>query len=297
MLLIGSLVVATDKRHNSCSMSEFKTTQARTTDLSMIKPGELVDVVELTPLRLADRRTFNLLIAAAWDNISDDVEHSISKRDLRTQNNNANDRLDETIGRLMGARVRVKIERDGKEYIRSVSLLETVEEPVRSDGQVYYRFPRPLRKLISDSSIFARLSKEVMLNLSSKYALALYEMVQKRGNLTHKTTEIFTVQELRDLLGVPPDKLGRYNNFKSRALAQAVTEVNGLAEHGVAFAEIRKGKTVTHIELSWWKKSEEELRAAFAEIKQSRIGRTVRLTEQAERAAQRRKSFRNALPK
>ena len=154
-------------------MNGFKTTQAKTTDLSMIKPGELVDVVELTPLKLTDRRTFNLLIAAAWDSIADDVEHSVAKRDLRTPNNNANDRLDESIGRLMGARVRVKIERDGKEYIRSVSLLETVEEPVRADGQVYYRFPRPLRKLISDSSIFARLSKEVMLNLSSKYALAL----------------------------------------------------------------------------------------------------------------------------
>ena len=57
----------------------------------------------------------------------------------------------------MGARVRVKIERDGKEYIRSMSLLETVEEPVRSDGLVYYRFPRKLRELIADSSIFARL--------------------------------------------------------------------------------------------------------------------------------------------
>jgi plasmid replication initiation protein len=278
-------------------MIEFKTTQAKTTALSMIKPGELVDVVELTPLRLVDRRTFNLLIAAAWDNISDDVEHSISKRDLRTQNNNANDRLDETIGRLMGARVRVKIQRDGKEYIRSVSLLETVEAPVRADGQVYYRFPRPLRRLISDSSIFARLSKEVMLNLSSKYALALYEMVQKRGNLTHKTTEVFTVQELRDLMGVPPDKLGRYNNFKSRALAQAITEVNGLAEHGVAFAEIRKGKTVTHIELSWWKKSEEELRKSYAEIKRSRIGRTSRLSEKSVAATQKRRAVIDSLPK
>ena len=136
-----------------------------------------------------------------------------------------------------------------------------------------------------------------MLNLSSKYALALYEMVQKRGNLKHKTTEIFTVQELRDLLGVPPDKLGRYNNFKSRALAQAVTEVNGLAEHGVAFAEIRKGKTVTHIELSWWKKSEEELRESYAEIKRSRIGRTSRLSEKSVAATQKRRAVIDSLPK
>lgn len=263
----------------------------------MIKPGELVDVVELTPLKLTDRRTFNLLIAAAWDTIADDVEHSVAKRDLRTPNNNANDRLDDSIGRLMGARVRVKIERDGKEYIRSVSLLETVEEPVRADGQVYYRFPRPLRKLISDSSIFARLSKEVMLNLSSKYSLALYEMVQKRGNLKHKTTEIFEVKELRELLGVPTEKLQRYNNFKNRALSLAVTEVNGLAEHGVAFHEVKKGKTVTHVELSWWKKSEEELRAAYAELNQPRIGRNARLSKREKEATQRRKEILESIPK
>ena len=30
---------------------------------SLIKPGELVDVVEMTPLTLVDRRTYNLLLA------------------------------------------------------------------------------------------------------------------------------------------------------------------------------------------------------------------------------------------
>ena len=279
------------------SMSGFRTLEAKNTSTSLIKPAELVDVVELTPLKLIDRRTFNLLIAAAWDTIADDAEHSIPKRDLRTHNSKANDRLDDSIGRLMGARVRVKIERDGKEYIRSVSLLETVEEPVRSDGLVYYRFPRPLRKLIADSSIFARLEKQVMLHLSSKYALALYEMIQKRGNLQHKTSEIFTVQELRDLLGVPPDKLTRYNNFKNKALVQAVTEVNGLAQHGVEFLEIRKGKTVTHIQLLWRKKSEDELRAAFAELNQPRIGRNIRLSERAEAASRRREEIVDSLPK
>jgi len=30
---------------------------------SMVKPAELVDVVELTPLTLVDRRSYNLLLA------------------------------------------------------------------------------------------------------------------------------------------------------------------------------------------------------------------------------------------
>jgi hypothetical protein len=50
---------------------------------SMIKPAELVDVVEMTPLTLVDRRTYNMLLAFAWDRIDEDVEHAIPKAVLR----------------------------------------------------------------------------------------------------------------------------------------------------------------------------------------------------------------------
>ena len=61
----------------------FKTVQAQTTSASLVKPAELVDVVELTPLKLIDRRAFNLMLGAAWKTISEDVEHSIPKSELR----------------------------------------------------------------------------------------------------------------------------------------------------------------------------------------------------------------------
>ncbi|WP_197709278.1 hypothetical protein, partial [Escherichia coli] len=41
----------------------------------IVKPGELVDIVELSPLTLADRRIYNLLIANAWDRIGEPVIH------------------------------------------------------------------------------------------------------------------------------------------------------------------------------------------------------------------------------
>ena len=62
------------------------------------------------------------------------------------------ERLDDTIGRLMGARVVVQLERDGKPYSRSVPLLEHLDQPIRGDGKVYYQFPRKLRKLIANKS-------------------------------------------------------------------------------------------------------------------------------------------------
>ena len=83
----------------------------------MVKPAELVDVVELTPLTLVDRRTYNLLIAYAWDRIDEDVEHAIPKAVLRGTHE-SNDRLSDTIRRLMAAQVEVRIIRDGKRYLQ-----------------------------------------------------------------------------------------------------------------------------------------------------------------------------------
>jgi hypothetical protein len=255
----------------------YRTVQARTTQNSLIKPGELIDIKELTPLTLFDRRVFNLLLGNAWENIEDDVEHSINKRDLRGSHA-GNERLDDTIGRLMGARVVVQLERDGKPYSRSVPLLEHIDEPIRGDGKIYYSLTRKLRKLISNSHIFARIEKDVMLALSSKYALALYEMVQKRGNLSHQWSETFEVERMRELLGVPTDKLTAYKSFKQRALVPAIDEVNGLSSYGVSFVEVKKGRKVEAITIGWHKKSVEELKEAFSELKRHKVGRRARLS-------------------
>jgi hypothetical protein len=46
---------------------------------TMVKPGELIDVREMKPLTLYDRRNFNLLVANAWDEIEEDKDHVIPK--------------------------------------------------------------------------------------------------------------------------------------------------------------------------------------------------------------------------
>jgi hypothetical protein len=262
-------------------MPNYKTIQTRTSDNSIIKPSELIDVVELSPLKLADRRIYNWLIGNAWDQIDQDVEHSIEKRDLRGTHTGT-DRLDDSIGRLMSARVRVKLERDGVPYIRSFNLLDHVDEPVRKDGLIYYKFPAKLRAIIQDSSIFARLQKDVMLSLSSKYALALYEVLQKRRNLKHQWSETFQLDQMRALLGVPDDKLAAYRDFKRRALVPAIDEVSGLADYGIKFAEVKKGRAVVAITISWWRKNEDELKLAFQELRRPRVGRKARLSGKAE---------------
>jgi hypothetical protein len=240
---------------------------------SMVKPAELVDVIELTPLTLVDRRTYNLLIAHAWDRIDEDVEHSIPKAVLRGTHE-SNDRLADTIRRLMAAQVEVRIIRDGKRYRQSIHLLATVARPEDEgeDGNVYYRFPTELREIIQQSAIFARLQTAVMFCFSSKYALALYEMIQKRGNLTSKHAEDFGVDEFRGLLGVPHGKLLPFQHLRERALVPAVDEVNALSSFRVQLDAIRQGRKVVKLRLIWFAKDEQGLKLAYAEVERHKAG-------------------------
>ena len=147
----------------------------------------------------------------------------------------------------MGAVAQLRIERDAGEgegpetFTRRVQLLAGTEESARSDGIVYYSFPAAVRGIIRESSQYARLQKQVMFAFSSKYALALYEMVQKRGNLKFKTSEEFPVDRFRALLGVEAGKLQAFKSFKQRAIDPAVLEVNGLGEFGCKVEPVYAG--------------------------------------------------------
>jgi hypothetical protein len=250
---------------------------------SMVKPGELVDVVELTPLKLVDRRTYNLLIAHAWDRIAEDVEHTIPKAVLRGTHE-SNDRLSDTIQRLMAAQAEVRIIRDGKRYLQSIHLLGTVARPEdeAEDGNVYYRFPAELRDIIQQSNIFARLHTDVMFCFTSKYALALYEMIQKRGNLKHKNTEEFGLDEMRGFLGVRRGRLLEYADLRRKALIPAVQEVNAFSPFMVQLDAIRHGKKVTKLRLIWFRKDEQGLKAAWTELQRHKAGRKARIIGLAE---------------
>src|SRR3954447_6272695 len=274
------------------AMSECRTLRQRTTGNpldpndasgSMVKPAELVDVVELTPLTLVDRRTYNLLIAHAWDRIDEDVEHAIPKAVLRGTHK-GDERLSDTIQRLMAGQVEVRIIRDGKRYLQSIHLLGTVARPEDEDedGNVYYRFPAEWREIIRQSSIFARLQTEVMFCFSSKYALALWEMVQKRGNLKHKNTDEFTPDELRKMLGVPRGKLTEFSHFRQKVLIPAVEEVNALSGHMVQIDAVRHGRKVVKLRLIWFPKDEQGLKTAYCEVQRHKAGRKARIGGLAE---------------
>ena len=262
------------------SPPRYRTVDARPNARSLVKPGELVDLVEVTPLTLADRRIYNQLLENAWDAIDKPVTHVIAKSELRGSHN-SNDRVGESVERLMTAIVKVQTTLDGAPAIERVQLLGGNVESLRRDGLFEYEIPPRLRRIIGHSTVFARLQREVMFALSSKYALTLYEMVQKRGNLRWKASEKFSLEQLRGVMGVPKGKLTTWSNLNLRAITPAVSEVNALSDFMVEIAPMKTGRRVTHVELKWWRKDGQGGNAAARERSVAREGRDVRAEARA----------------
>jgi plasmid replication initiation protein len=163
-----------------------------------------------------------------------------------------------------------------------VQLLGGNIETTRRDGLLEYEIPQRLRRIIKDSTVFARLQREVMFALSSKYALTLYEMVQKRGNLRFRSSEKFSLEDLRGVLGVAKGKLTSWSNLKLRAIDPAVIEVNALSDYIVAVEPVKTGRRVTHVELKWWKKDAGGTTEAERELGASKVGRKARMEGRVE---------------
>jgi len=231
----------------------------------VIKPAELIEVRGGEKITLSARRIYNQLLANAFgpDMAAEGREFRISFSDLRG-NHTSNDRVTEAILSLMQTVVRVRMT-DGTE--RNVHLLGATDIERNGPGvatMLSYELHPKLLPILRDSQIFARLEMQILHGFSTKYGMALYEMVAKRVRLKHMLFEDFEAEAMRDYLGVPVGKLGPFGDFRRKAIEPAVAEVNALAPFScsVEVAETQ-GRKVTRLRLSWWVKSEDERRAQW----------------------------------
>ena len=231
------------------------TLKAKVDDSSLVKPGELIDIIESTPLKLHDKQLFNELLANAWNKIGEKKEHRIHKSELRSIDKNRS-RLNGSLDRLSGTFIRTTVTRDdGEPYKRRLNFLAHIDDAISDDGWIIYKFNEYAENMMVNSNVFARIQREVMMALSSRYSLALYEILAKRMNLTHTQSEVFELPIFRKMLGVPEDKYKLMSHLRTRILDTAFGEVQQLTNIGCAYELVRnRGKGYTHIKIMWFPK-------------------------------------------
>jgi len=254
---------------------QTRTLHQRQTEAHIVKPAELIDIREISDsLTLSDRRIYNLLLADAWDNINQPVLHSIRLHELRgTDKDNARPR--DSIRRLMKVVIAFDVIEDGIKREVMTQLLGPCKLDQNGQGLAYYTFPEPIRTAAESSTVFARLRRDLLCQFRSKYALSLYEMVQKRVNLSFKTSEDFTLEDLRQKLGVEKGLYPAYRSLNQKVILPAKTEVNEISDVYCEFLELKEGRKVVGLRLSWRKKETDEAVKNASALPQAKAARKV----------------------
>ena len=256
--------------------------QATTTD-GFPKPAELIEITGAAALEAQDRIVLNVLYQHAHDSgqlTKPGAKWQIPAVALRTSKHESNDRLGDTLLRLMQVVVHVSYTEPttGEPRILVTHLFNFFDRSASGNGTVRFGIPEELAPVLAASGRWGRIKAATVCAMTSKYAIALYELVQLRANMD-RCVETFPIERFRELMGVPKGTYQQGKDFIRFVLDVAALEVNGLSDYGVQIEVVRRHSRapITAVTLAWWRKEGDAYRAALHELKQSKLGRRARL--------------------
>lgn len=270
-----------------------RTLAQRTNHSGWAKARELIEFTGHHALEAQDRALMNILYQHAHDSgkmADTTAEWSIPLADLRTSlsTHAGNDRLRESFVKLKQVMVTVPYIDDkgmDRELITSLFDFFDIPGPANSHASVHFGLPRKLQPILTKSGRWGRIKAEIVHAMSSKYSIALYEILAARLG-QNKCVETLAVEEFRNLLGVPPGKLKRGCDLMQKVIKPADDEVNLLSDIGVKMEINRRGGrdngAIVSVTMAWWKKDDDEYRVILKELNQPKFGRKERLRKMTE---------------
>jgi hypothetical protein len=221
-----------------------RTVQQKTNHLGFPKPGELIEMTGTHVLEASDRAILNLLYQHAHDSgklLELDAEWEIPLATVRQafSKHESSDRLRDSLTRLMSVKVNVAYVADSVDGAEGpeqrvvitglFDFFDVSAKELAKRATLRYGLPRKLAPILESSGRWGRIKAEIVCSMTSKYAIALYELIQLRANM-ERCVETFPIDRFRELLGVPPGTYARGDNFQRKVLDPAVLEVNGLSD-------------------------------------------------------------------
>lgn len=111
------------------------------------------------------------------------------------------------------------------------------------------------------------------LHFKSKYSIRLYELIKSiHYNDLETYKRIYSIEEIRRLLGVEDGKLLEWKNLKARVLNTAIEEVNKYSDKNVSLDCIKRVNKVVGIELTITSKDSIDALNILADIEKEMDG-------------------------
>lgn len=251
------------------------------------KAAELIEITGTHQLEAVDRAIQNMLfehahesgqlteLDAVWELTFAELRRPLGKHE-------SNDQLRRSLDRIMDVKVIVHYisPRTGQPRTMKTRLLDftDTDDDDFSGATIRYGIPDELRRVLARSSRWGRVKCQVTYAMTSKYAIALYELVCLRRN-KESCVETFLIDRFRELLGVPPGTYPKARDFRRFVIEPAVLEVNGLSDIQVD-VELRRRHVrapIDELAVSWRTPEPDEYRAALKERNRHKGGRMARL--------------------
>jgi Initiator Replication protein len=201
------------------------------------------------PYTEQDRKLWVFLLHAVWDALDYKAVHEVQIRDINgrfRKRNRAEDKRQkggrhhsdwiwESATRLADTRVRW-IRTDGDKRYKGIGRLLSAEtdEEAQEGGVLRFSFDPLLVPILKDPRRFARLRTHFMIDLSGKYTVTLYELLESVANKEEPVLQA-SIEDLRHWLKVPEGKLSRWQDFRRRVLEPAVDQINDEPTNGAGF--------------------------------------------------------------
>jgi plasmid replication initiation protein len=243
-----------------------------------IKPAELIQVSGHHELTLNARRAITILwYNAHLQGVAENRDYTIEIDDLKPDAHKGYEMVEEAIEALMRTILTLRLP-DGK--TRRVQFLggNDLDSEDRPAGVLTYSFDKRLFTVLKDSTIWGKIALPVLMAFTSKYAVSLYENLAQYKNLSKKTFHDYSLDEFRELMGVPPGRYKTFGELNKHVIKPAIEEVNALAPFGISLLPIKQGKRVVQIKVGWWTKDNSQLHEAYNELQRSKVGRRARIS-------------------
>lgn len=246
------------------------------------KPSELIQITGHQTLSLTARRAITVL----WHNahrqgVEPGKRYTIEIDSLKTSAHNGYELVEEAVIALMQTILTVTRADGSTDRVQFLGG-NNMASPDRPAGVFTYSFDSLLVDILKDSTIWGKISLPVLMALSSKYAVSLYEHISQFIGLEHKIHQRVTLEEFRDMLGMEDGKYPEFGALNKHIIKKVIQEINALAPFNVTILPVKTARKVTHIHVGWFMKEPDENRKAMQEIARPKVGRRARIQGQQE---------------
>lgn len=201
-------------------------------------------------------KLMHLMIATAGGRMAEPVQHEMRLSDIRKidgMGHHTHETLKPLFGELRAATM-IHDDTDKKRVeiggILDVALLDYRHE-VSGDTLLTWYFGRMFISMAEKSNHWAIMDRQTVFHLGSKYSVLLFQHISSLTSLDYVTGKVFSVPELRAMLGVPEGKLARFANLNARAIQPAIEEINQLSRLTLTATFHKIGRTVASVEIAW----------------------------------------------